>query len=272
MIINMVGGAPAINQFPELTYTGEYQLIDDGQANGVQNWRIKFLSSGTLTFTKSPTGGQAGFEIDTFLVGGGGGGNANWHPTSGGGGGAGGYTFTAKKVSVAVGTAYSIVVGAGGVQSNTGGTSGGTSSAFGYSANGGRSPNVNSAQGGYGGSGGAANKATSAGTDGSDDSTGRGIGQGTTTREFGELTGALYSGGGGACRYTAGSTVIPGCSGGPGGGGKGAGFAGTILPGSSGSINGVENTGGGGGSSNPTGAGGLGGSGIVVIRNTRPTA
>lgn len=51
-----------------------------------------------------------------------------------------------------------------------------------------------------------------------------------------------------------------------------AGFAGTILPGSSGSINGVENTGGGGGSGNPTGVGGLGGSGIVVIRNARPTA
>lgn len=269
MIINMVGGASSIGQFPEFTYTGEYQLIDDGRANGIQNWRIKFLSSGILTFTKSPTGGQAGFEIDLFLVGGGGGGNASWNPTTGGGGGGGGYTTTIRNLSVAVGTEYSIVVGAGGVQSNIGGASGGASSAFGYSAEGGKAPNINASQGGYGGSGGAANKATSAGTDGSNDSTGRGLGQGTTTREFGESTGSLYSGGGGACRYTAGSTIVPGCSGGPGGGGKGNNFVGTILDGSSGTINGVDNTGGGGGSGDTTGAGGLGGSGIVVIRNHR---
>ena len=50
---------------PQYTYTGSSTFIDDG--NG--NWRIKFLTSGTLTFTNLGTGVNG---IDVFLVGGGG--------------------------------------------------------------------------------------------------------------------------------------------------------------------------------------------------------
>ena len=51
-------------RIPKFTYTGNYQFIDDGSGN----WRIKFLSSGTLTFTSL---GNARKGIDVFLVGGG---------------------------------------------------------------------------------------------------------------------------------------------------------------------------------------------------------
>ena len=47
---------------PLYTYTGTSILIDDG--NG--NWRIKFLTSGTLRFAKNPG------QLDVFCVGGGG--------------------------------------------------------------------------------------------------------------------------------------------------------------------------------------------------------
>ena len=41
--INITGGA--VSGLPEFTYTGVSQLFDDGTGN----WRIKFLTSGTLT-------------------------------------------------------------------------------------------------------------------------------------------------------------------------------------------------------------------------------
>lgn len=53
----------ATGGLPEYTYTGAHQLIDDGGGN----WRIKFLSSGTLTLGNKT-------KVDAFLVGGGGGG------------------------------------------------------------------------------------------------------------------------------------------------------------------------------------------------------
>ena len=85
-----------------------------------------------------------------------------------------------------------------------------------------------------------------------------GKGQGTTTREFGESTGTLYAGGGGA-----GGNGSAQAKGGSGGGGNGA-WNGN-QPSS-----GAANTGGGGGGmySNLTNVG-KGGSGIVVIRNHR---
>ena len=57
-------GATPGNPLPTYAYTGSHTLLDDGDGN----WRIKFLTSGTLTFLKNPG------SMDLFLVGGGGGG------------------------------------------------------------------------------------------------------------------------------------------------------------------------------------------------------
>ena len=73
------------NVMPVYTYTGNHQMLDDG--NG--HWRIKFLSSGVLEWLSPDT------EIDVFLVGGGGAGGIGGKNMCGGGGG--GYTKTVKK-------------------------------------------------------------------------------------------------------------------------------------------------------------------------------
>lgn len=215
-------------------YTGEYQEIDDGGGN----WRVKFLTSGTLTLKNNAA-------VDVFLVGGGGSGSA-WGAIDYVTGGGGGYTNTVKKVELAKNTAYQIVVGEGGAirnaGSNTYGVSGGSSSAFGYSASGGSGGGLT---GGAGGSGGG-NRGGSGGSNGSNGNPG-GAGQGTTTREFGEATGDLYAGGGGGY----------GGAGGAGGGGNGGGGAGT------------PNTGGGAGGVIAVPRTSIGGSGIVVIRKAR---
>lgn len=261
------------NKLPEYTYTGSSQLIDDGDGN----WRIKFLTSGTLTFKRALK------NIDIFLVGGGAsgvaGGYGGYDGEYYGPGGGGGYTKTAKNVAPS-GTSYSIVVGAGGNNSD-----GGTSSAFGYSAAGGKRGTISgiyfdSGEQGhfcYGGCGGSAGGSRYSVTDstsysdysnyisgmqskgGSNGSSTANYstyakGQGTTTREFGEASGALYAGGGGC----------GGSSGGDGGGGAG-GF-GSNRPGSSGTAN---TGGGGGGAPYMVNSYGTGGSGIVVIRNAR---
>ena len=106
------GGSAGGGGLPEFTYTGTYQLIDDGGGN----WRIKFLTSGVLTFTKL---GSAGKGIDVFLVGGGGGcGNANGVSDFLGAGG-GGYTKTTRQITVQAGVEYPIVIGAGSTKPNT---------------------------------------------------------------------------------------------------------------------------------------------------------
>lgn len=221
---------------PAYTYTGSATLIDDGS----YRWRIKFLTSGTLTF--SSLGNSSG--IDVFLVGGGGGTYEKGSSAASGGGG-GGYTNTGTDVAVSTGTAYTITVGAGG----TSGADGGTTSAFGLSASGGKGVS-GSTSGGNGGSGGAAYYAASGGSNGGNGGNGGngegkgGTGQGTTTREFGETSGTLYAGGG-ACAVGTGS-------GGSGGGGSSQASA-------------SANTGGGAGGSNENAH--SGGSGIVVIRN-----
>nr|DAN95692.1 MAG TPA: hypothetical protein [Caudoviricetes sp.] len=179
---------------------GTYQVLDDGGGN----WRIKFLSSGTLTPLKN-------MVIDVFLVGGGGG--KSWAFCGGGGSG---YTITVRSVVLAANTAYPITVGAAGTNGNRNtlsGTKGSTTSAFAASAPGGEasergytSPKKPGADGGSGGGGlntsgvhGSYSTATG-GTDGSDGTTADtagGAGQGTTTREFGETDGDLYASGGG---------------------------------------------------------------------------
>jgi hypothetical protein len=224
-------GGGASGGIPEFTYTGNYTLIDDG----ARNWRIKFLGSGTFTPKKNIT-------IDVCAVGGGGGGSRN--PDAPSRGGCGGFTQNQMSIILLADEPYPVVVGAGGIgNTSTGGGNGGDggeSSAFGVEAYGG--------DGGlrwspwYGGSGGA----STGGSPGVDGANGTGadpvgVGQGTTTREFGEPTGFRYSDGGG---LTASGTYAP-------------------L---------AANTGHGGWARTSAGLSGQNGaSGIVVIRNHRAT-
>lgn len=177
------------DDIPEFTYTGDYEIVNDSDepvSASPNNWKIRFLTSGTLTFTKFKTSDK----IDVFLVGGGGGGPG---ATTSYGGGGGGYTQTGKNIAPSINTGYEIVVGAGGAKS----ARGGTSSAFNLSAEGGYAGSGNN--GGAGGSGGAGKVAESIATDGADGEKGSGTGgkgQGTTTREFAEASGRLYASGG----------------------------------------------------------------------------
>ena len=196
-LITRRGREVSSTSLPEFTYTGNYSFIDDGE----KNWRIKFLTSGVLTFTKL---GNAKNGIDVFLVGGGcAGGSGSWDANNGyGKAGSGGYTKTQKGIQIAANTAYNIVVGAGGQSAFA---SGGNSSAFSIIAAGGTKLGGGSGGGAYGN-----NQINNGGSDGGNgdpqsttnigaDSYGSpGKGQGTTTREFGESTGDLYAGGGGA--------------------------------------------------------------------------
>ena len=248
----MLGGGISA---PKFTYTGTYEYIDDG--NG--NWRIKFLTSGVFTPLKD-------MVIEVFLVGAGAGGGktlTTTGPTPGASsGGGGGFTKTVRSVILTKDTAYEIVVGVGGAP----GVDGGSTSAFNTTVSGGKkggsiAGDKKGVAGGAGGSGGGGGgtSSTTAGSGGSDGSDGSsvsngagGTGQGTTTREFGESTGYLYSGGGGGTVVSI--TGTRNAPGGDGGGAKGGESA-------------TDNTGGGGG-----GNGGYGGSGIVVIRNHKEVA
>lgn len=174
---------------------GTYVVLDDGDGN----WRIKFLSSGTFTPLKD-------MVIDVFLVGAGGGHYSSVGtnvPSAGGGG----YTTTVKSIVLGAGTAYAVTVGAAGAASSAGGTT----SAFGSQALGGNpgtyvnlyNGNTVYYQGGNGGSGGSGGGTYAGGVDGGNGGSGTadfrpGTGQGTTTREFAETTGDLYSTGGGS--------------------------------------------------------------------------
>ena len=230
------------------TYTGNCTVIDDGN----DNWRVKFLTSGTFIPVSDIT-------IDAFLVGGGGGGSSSGKEVTtrtwiGGAGGGGGYTKTGS-VSLEGGMAYTITIGLGG----TARLSGEESSAFGFQANGGSGSN--NAYGAIGGSGGGAGNSPG-GTDGANGSNNAwgptgGIGSGFTTKEFGEETGTQYSnggaGGGGASAYSSGACA-----------------SGNAYNGASGDNNTGNGGGGGGAGCGPSyGSGGSGGSGIVVIRNSK---
>lgn len=223
---------------PEFTYTGEYELIQEStMADAVnKNWKIRFTSSGDLTFIQP---NSARRKVDLFLVGGGGGssicitGPASYH-WGARAGGAGGYTRTVSNVPIDRRVTYHIHVGAGG-QGVTGGGTGSTGEAsyfatpsVTYQAAGGFGGNTRrtgsgdydfSITGGNGGTGGttalgydygtvAASTPGSAvdGNDGLRQSGTAGKGQRNltgpngeqgTTREFGESTGTLYSNGGG---------------------------------------------------------------------------
>ena len=263
---------------PAFTYTGSFQIVDDNDnpiTTSTGNWKIRFLTSGTLKFTDL-RGAENG--IDVFLAGGGGGGAAAGaggrdatYYRYGSGGGGGGYMKTSKNVSVSTSSSYTITVGAGGAV----GKDGGATTAFGSTANGGKG--ATSANGGNGGSGGSAGTwAVVAGSVGGEDGsngnvTGNnaktpGTGIGSTTREFGASGAKLY------------------CAGGASGGGNGNGADNTGTPAHQGAVNssggggygnpaGPANTGSGGAGGSANGAtveqAGAGGSGIVVIRNKR---
>lgn len=215
------------------TYTGNSLAINDG--NG--NWRIKFFTSGTFT-------PKINMNVDIFLIGGGGGG-ANCVTWAGGGGS--GYTSTISSIALTANTAYTVTIGAGGSTSRGGTTLFASYSALGGFSNDGQNGGAGGSGGGAGGtdtwSCGATNGASN-GANADSNCAGGGLGQGTTTREFGETMGTLYAGGGGGWGYAWSGT------GGAGGGG-GSGSAGT------------PNTGGGGG------ACANGGTGVAIIRNHR---
>lgn len=268
----------------KFTYTGEYNVRDDGV--------VELLTSGTLVFLNPAV-------IDLFMVGGGGKGgspvgNYLWRTKYGYGGGGGGYTKTIKRQSVQ--GSYEVVIGSGSTANSTYRTQqrGGTTSfgnlglvEGGVSAYGDNSADKGTgAWAGNGGSGGGAGVQSNSdfGAGGSDGQNGEngfpqtggsrawsgGTGQGTTTREFGETTGKLYAGGGGGGRYTASNTPVISL-GGSGGGGAG-GFVNTNNTVSQAAGVGGANTGGGGGggyaytANEGRSPGGNGGSGIVCFR------
>lgn len=275
MIFNLT--QPLISSVPVLgkdfTWSGSdgtCLVIDDGGGN----WRIKFLSSGRFKPLKDMT-------IDAFVVGGGGGGghgeNAGRLMASGGGGGR---TRTTKNISLLANKSYSMVVGAGGNANLDGGStyiqnydgsmlmghSGGNRGAFVRDF---ENPSASGviAEGGVGGSGGGSAgvdfstqnlaAASAGGDDGNAGETFNGVitggaGQGRTTREFGEPDGALYAGGGGATALYSGVFISKA---GTGGGGY--------------TVEATDNTGGGGGGSWDSHSTSKGGSGIIIIRNTR---
>lgn len=253
----------------KFTYTGEYNVRDDGV--------VELLTSGTIVFLEPKV-------IDVFMVGGGGGGaglqsgDTNQH---GYGGGGGGYTRTIRRLNIAANTSIPVTVGSGGASSQNGGPT-----AFNaISVLGGDSPKGNLTKrknGGAGGSGGGGGVDSNSdyGAGGSDGTAGEngypttalgGTGQGFTTREFGESAGKLYGGGGGGGRYMAASSPVV-SMGGAGGGGAG-GWYGAKADLYQAAAAGVANTGGGGGggalwdSANNNTPGASGGSGIVCFRD-----
>ncbi|WP_419491255.1 glycine-rich domain-containing protein [Anaerotruncus massiliensis (ex Liu et al. 2021)] len=240
------GSAPSERKgLPDYTYTGQAQTVDDGDGN----WRIKFLTSGAFTLL-SP----ASLNVDVFLVGGGGAGGGGNSATQGDAGGGGGYTLTGV-AAITIGQPVEITIGSGGMKTaDANGPNGGASRFGSLEAQGGSggAQGMAAGKGGDGGSGGggAGNSNGTSGAGGSDGTDGTkgthpiaeptqpGIGQHTTTREFGEADGVLYSGGGGG--YGQKSSANGGAGGGGnggndatayggGGGGRGSGYQGICI-------------------------------------------
>ena len=275
---------------PTYTYTGSSQLIDDGDGN----WRIKFITSGTLTFNDLGNGSSG---VDIFLVGGGGGGGStrtqtirgsfgkhsnSWGTYDGayvnrndGGGGGGGYTKTMTNISMAASTSYNIVIGAGGAAGsgdNASGSAGGTtqiSNITDASVSGGSGGTYEA--GGNGGSGGGASAYHKQWTVIPCTANKRAclsVSDEYTNATAGASDGGSSSGTGqGRTTREFGSSTGTLYAGGGGGGAEnntsGSNAAGGSGGGGAGHTAGAANTGGGGG------GGSAGGSGIVVIRNHR---
>lgn len=219
--------APPAASLPAFTYTGRYELIDEGEANGARNWNLRFLTGGTLKFTDF--GGAERFDV--FLCGGGGAGARPVKQSSGywgGQGGGGGRTLTRRGLALSAGENYYISIGAGGAGTGTvvnRAADGEATSAFGCTAEGGQGggASVNNASvfgaGGCGGGNGAMNDGVNQascngrGGDGgfgdilggeymgngglsSSSVTAYAQGQDTSTREYGEASGRMYGCGG----------------------------------------------------------------------------
>ena len=238
------GGGMPTTGIPQFTYTGEYQLINEGS----ENWHLQLLTSGTLNFKnlKNATDG-----VEVFLVGGGGnGGFGNVY--NGGSGGGGGYTATGNLVPK-IRTEYPITIGG----------SGGVTSGFGYSA----SPGQNGATGAVNGAGKIAVGGNGTGKGGNGSQTyaatvENGKPGSAGIHAFGDSTYSIYGGGGGGGGAKS-DNISQGGTGGAGGGGAGG-------AGGAGGTSGTANTGGGGGGGGGGQCGGgAGGSGIVIIRNKR---
>lgn len=225
-----------LSSIPAFTYTGSYALVQDDDtpiadpASYQGNWKLRLLTSGTFTITGMNTFSGA---ADLFLVGGGGAGGRYARGDSAGGGG--GYTKTISAAALSVNTPMNVHIGAGGTSP---GGDGGTTSFGSYTVSGGGGGSTTNHQGGSGGSGGSSPTYSSGGTDGSKGyGEMPGTGQGSTTREFGQSGGKLYSTGGGGGQDPA--------------------------------IAGGENTGDGGDGTMHGQSGAAGGSGIVILRNAR---
>lgn len=251
MIISQFPSGGSGGAIPQFTYTGQYIVILDSGG-----WKVKFLSSGTLTMISSAV-------VDVFLVGGGGNGRdytsrqiideqgGRYYQTIYGGGGGSGYTVTEKAVALIANHEYNIVIGQAGEASSFEADLSDEAETISYTALAGE--NASGVNGGDGGSGGssrglymtylngsyyAGQREVGGGTDGGNGQRYSGIpgtGQGTTTREFGEPSGELYASGGGSYYSTADTPGV------------------------------VQNTGNGGTGGNN----GVGASGIVIIRNAR---
>ena len=256
----------------KFTYTGDYNVRDDGV--------VELLTSGTIVFLEPKV-------IDLFMVGGGSGGvspSGNRDMGYGYAGGAGGYTRTVRRINVPANTSIPVTIGVGGATSDIG-EPGGASAFSTFSVNGAErisSPYAHAAKtkGGSGGGGGVQSN-SDYGAGGSDGNSGEsgypintstgGTGQGFTTREFGEAQGKTYAAGGGGGRYMAAQTPII-SPGGTGGGGSGA-WSGSETNKYQVAAAGVANTGsGGGGGAGPAGSvslalGASGGSGIACFRD-----
>ena len=283
------GGGGGGSDFQLPTYTGSNSIFGDTTSG-----RIELYESGTIVLFPG--------KYDMFLVGGGASGGAESSHTqseSATGGGGSGYTTTQKSITISERTEANVTVGAGGVftyakpyKSVAGGTTSIQSSSFSNNAQGGKSTNSDTSgtdsagEGTDGGSGGGA-RATAGneaghigGSNGSNGEsnnimgiiTAGGVGQGSTTRAFGEDDGTLYAGGGGGGNITSSSRATGSSAGGAGGGGNGGTYnspdGGTVY---NVSTAGTANTGGGGGGGAINSAPANvrpqnGGSGIVIIR------
>lgn len=273
---SLYGGVASTEDAPPFAlpgFTGNHAIFGD-EVSG----RIELYESGDLTLYPG--------TYDLFLIGGGGSGifggsdsseQTAWHTGLGGGGSGYTKTFIGEKVDRAINV--ECVVGAGGAVNTTANNQAnlGSSTYLKFStgsmkeAKGGgnynSSPYVQSENGQNGGSGGGAGQGdgSTGGVGGSDGSNGGnspygptgGIGQGTTTKAFGEDSQTLYAGGGGG----------PGLQGGSGGGGRGARGS---TSGNTSATSGTPNTGSGGGCGYKNAryslSAGAGGSGLIIIR------
>ena len=257
-----VGSSPYI-----ISYTGKCEIVKEG----TDNWKIKFLTSGTLKIS-------ANLNVDTFLVGGGGGGgNATWTDLSQygsdiwwahGSGGGGGYTKTYRNVDIKSSDTYTITVGNGGAANTDGSKSSLVGGSINNTADGGKNSGGAGGSGGGGGCSGNGygcttgsggkfgnNGGNGTGSNGGSSRSG-GSGQGTTTCEFEQSASGS-------------NTDLTGCATGVTAYGSGGNAGGSKA--------GTANTGAGGDGANSDGlnylatskAGNAGGSGIVIIRNSR---